>query len=135
MIFTQSGRLGGMENKKLLFSVTKNDLTRQTFAVGGPGGQHKNAKQNCVRFIHPPSGAVGQGIVHREQYKNERDALKNLAETKEFKIWHKAECARRLGVKQETIDELKLRLAEKIDRMIVDQLKSGEILVEYVDGK
>ncbi len=111
----------------LLFSITKNDLTRQTFAVGGPGGQHKNAKQNCVRFIHPPSGAVGQGIVHREQYKNEREALKNLAESKEFKIWHKAECARRLGVK---VPETMEGIMARIDAQIAEQLKSGEILIE-----
>lgn len=114
---------------KLLFSVTKHDLTRQTFAVGGPGGQHKNAKQNCVRFIHPPSGAVGQGITHREQYKNEREALVNLAETKEFKIWHKAECARRLG--QHPI-ETPEQIMARVDKMIEEQLREGEIFIELI---
>lgn len=116
-----------MVNKQLLFSVTKKDLTRQTFAVGGPGGQHKNAKQNCVRFIHEPSGAVGQGITHREQCKNEREAIKNLAETKEFKIWHKAECARRLG---QRLIETPEQVMERVDKMIEDQVREGDIYIE-----
>jgi protein subunit release factor B len=44
-------------SKELLFSLTANDFEFQTFCTGGPGGQHKNAKQNGVRCIHPPSGA------------------------------------------------------------------------------
>lgn len=74
---------------ELLFSIGKKDLERQEFASGGPGGQHKNRAKNCIRFVHPPSGAVGQGTVYREQYRNERLALRNLAESKEFLAWHK----------------------------------------------
>ena len=100
-----------MENKKLLFSVTKNDFVRETFCTGGPGGQHRNAKQNGVRLTHPPSGAIGEGRVHREQYKNEREALTALANSKEFKRWHKTECARRMGQQvPETPEEIMLRV-------------------------
>ncbi len=113
--------------RQLLFSVTKKDLVRQTFGSPGPGGQHKNATQNCVRFIHPLSGAVGEGRVHREQYRNDRLALKSLAESEAFKNWHRAECARRMG---KSVAETEEQMYARVDRMIEDGLRNGTILVE-----
>lgn len=114
---------------ELLFSVTKRDLVRQTFATSGPGGQHRNAKQNCVRFIHKASGAVGEGRVYREQYRNERDALHNLAESKEFLAWHRAECARQLGqLAVETPEQIMAR----VDQMIESGLRDGSIEIEVL---
>lgn len=114
---------------QLLFSITKKDFTRQTFCTGGNGGQHRNATQNGVRLIHPPSGAIGEGRVHREQYRNERLALRALAGTQEFKVWHRAECARRMGQRVETEAEILAR----VDRMIEDGIRSGEI--QFEDGE
>jgi len=54
--------------KQLLFSLTAKDFEFQTFCTGGKGGQHRNAKQNGVRCIHPPSNAVGEHRDGREQY-------------------------------------------------------------------
>lgn len=86
------------KEKKLLFSLTKNDFVFQTFCTGGPGGQHKNAKQNGVRIIHPASGARAEHRDGRDQYKNKEAAFKKLAETPVFKAWHRMEIARRLGL-------------------------------------
>lgn len=91
-----------MKEKKLLFSLTKKDFVVQTFCTGGPGGQHKNAKQNGMRIIHPASGARAEHTVSRDQAKNKKGAFLKLVETSVFKKWHKAEVARRLhseGVK------------------------------------
>ena len=44
--------------KHLLFSVTRKDLIRQTFTVGGHGGGGKDTSNSGVRLIHPLSGAV-----------------------------------------------------------------------------
>lgn len=82
--------------KRLLFSVTRRDLVIQTFCTGGTGGQHRNAKQNGVRIIHPDSGARAEHRDGRDQGKNKEAAFKKLVETKEFKKWHKAEVARKL---------------------------------------
>ncbi len=110
---------------QLLFSVTKKDLIRQTFAAGGKGGQKQNSTNSAVRFIHPPSGAAGEARDSRHQYQNERQAFLRMAESPEFKRWHKIECARRIGG-AETPEQTMAR----VDRMIEDGLKSGDILIE-----
>jgi len=69
----------------------------QTFCTGGHGGQHRNAKQNGVRIIHPASGARAEHRDGRDQAQNKKRAFEKLATTKAFKAWHKAEVARRLG--------------------------------------
>ena len=88
---------GAMAERRLLFSLTKKDFVIQTFCTGGPGGQHKNAKQNGVRIIHPASGARAEHRDGRDQAKNKAAAFKKLAETATFKKWHKAECYRKLN--------------------------------------
>lgn len=108
------------KEKKLLFSLTAKDFEFQTFCTGGPGGQHKNAKQNGVRVIHPASGARAEHRDGRDQRKNKETAFAKVAETKEFKTWHKAEVARRLGQSLPEID---------VDRM----MKPGDLKVEYYD--
>jgi len=80
--------------KRLLFTLTRKDFEVETFCTGGPGGQHKNAKQNGVRIRHTASGAVAQETTHREQYRNKELAFHKLTETPVFKKWHKAEVAR-----------------------------------------
>jgi protein subunit release factor B len=87
--------------KHLLFSLTAKDFEVQTFCTGGNGGQHRNAKQNGVRIIHAASGARAEHRDGRDQAKNKAEAFRKLVETKEFKAWHKLECARRLGFIQE----------------------------------
>jgi peptide chain release factor 2 len=57
-----------MKEKTLLFSLTKKDFEVQTFCTGGPGGQHKNAKRNGVRIIHPASGARAEHRDGRDQH-------------------------------------------------------------------
>lgn len=83
--------------KQLLFSITKNDLEIQTFCTGGNGGQHRNAKQNGVRIIHPASGARAEHRDGRDQAKNKKEAFKKLCDSPQFKAWHRMEVARRLG--------------------------------------
>ncbi len=112
---------------QLLFSVTKNDLIRQTFCTGGNGGQHRNATQNGVRLIHPASGARAEHRDGRDQHINERRALVKLSETKEFKSWHKVECARRMGL---PVEETPEQIMTRVDRMIEEGIRSGQILIE-----
>jgi hypothetical protein len=81
----------------LLFSVTIEDCTVQTFRAGGKGGQHQNKTESGVRVIHTPSGAVGEGRDSRSQLTNKRSAFLRMAKSKEFTNWHRIETARRLG--------------------------------------
>lgn len=106
--------------KTLLFSLTSKDFIFQTFCTGGKGGQHRNAKQNGVRCIHPPSKAVGEHRDGRDQYRNKQEAFKKCAEHPLFKAWHRIEVARLSG---ETT-RLEQVVSENVDKMMLyDDLK------------
>jgi protein subunit release factor A len=107
-----------MQEKRLLFSLTRNDFEVQTFCTGGPGGQHKNAKQNGVRIIHRASGARAEHRDGRDQFRNKEAAFKKLVETSAFKSWHKAEVSRRLGETQD------------IERRVDQAMQPHNLLIE-----
>jgi protein subunit release factor A len=116
---------------QLLFTVGRKDFVRQTFSVGGHGGGGKDTSNSGVRLIHPPSKAVGEGRENRSNTLNERSAFRKLVETKEFKSWHRAECARRLGqIQEETPEQIK----DRVDRAVTKALLDGTITVEYLPG-
>ena len=73
--------------KTLAFSVTRKDLHIDTFAAGGPGGQHQNTSNTAVRITHTGSGATGEARDSRSQHQNMKAALRRMAETKQFKAW------------------------------------------------
>jgi len=75
-------------NKELLFSITKKDLKINYFSGTGPGGQHRNKHQNCVRLTHVDSGAIVTGQSNRDRISNLKEALQNLVKDNKFKIWH-----------------------------------------------
>lgn len=113
--------------KRLLFSITRKDFERQTFSVGGHGGGGKDTSNSGVRLIHRPSGAVGEGRSQRRNFQNEREAFLHLIETKEWKTWFRAECARRAKqVYVESPEEIRAR----VDRMVDERLKDGSVWVE-----
>lgn len=84
-------------NRRLLFSVTIDDCDIQTFTVSGHGGSGKDTSNTGVRIIHRASGARGEGREHREQSRNKRLAFVRMAQTKQFRDWHRLAVARALG--------------------------------------
>lgn len=74
--------------KELLFSITKKDLKLDYFSGTGPGGQNRNKNQNCVRIHHPPSGTIVTGQSHKSRKANIKEALHNLVDNPNFKLWH-----------------------------------------------
>lgn|ERR1700676_1593557 len=116
-----------MKEKKLLFSLTKKDFEIQTFCTGGPGGQHKNAKQNGVRIIHTASGARAEHRDGRDQFRNRAEAFKKVMNTDTFKKWHKLEVQKRLGIAISEC-EAQLRLEAKLDEMMRPENLKVEIL-------
>jgi peptide chain release factor 2 len=58
--------------------IREEDLERQTFRSGGPGGQHQNKTESGVRFIHKPTGIAAESRTERSQHKNSDNALKLL---------------------------------------------------------
>ncbi len=65
--------------------VNPDDLERQTFRSGGPGGQHQNKTESGVRFIHLPTGIAAESRSERSQHKNADRALA-LLKSKLYKI-------------------------------------------------
>lgn len=107
--------------KTLLFSLSAKDFEFQTFCTGGKGGQHRNAKQNGVRCIHPPSGAVGEHRDGREQYRNKQEAFRKCCESPKFKAWHRVETLRRLGQLRD------------IDKAVDEAMSESNLKIEYHD--
>src|SRR5262249_59099253 len=58
--------------------IRREDVERQTFRSGGPGGQHQNKTESGVRLIHRPTGIVAECRNERSQHKNEDMAWKML---------------------------------------------------------
>ena len=111
-------------SKELLFSVTAADCDWQYIRGTGPGGQKRNKTESKVRCVHRASGAAGESDLTRSQHENKKIAFRKMAESKEFRIWHKLETARRLGDK--------ITIEEKVDNMMAE----NNLRIEgKVDGK
>jgi peptide chain release factor 2 len=58
--------------------IRSDELRRDTFRSGGPGGQHQNKTESGVRYTHLPSGIAAESRSQRSQHKNDEMALKML---------------------------------------------------------
>lgn len=103
----------------LLFSLTAKDFEFQTFCTGGKGGQHRNAKQNGVRCIHPPSGAVAEHRDGRDQFRNKQEAFRKCCESEKFRAWHRVETLRIRG------------MLKGIDQKIDEMMSPENLKIEY----
>src|SRR5207248_10368392 len=61
------------------------DLKRDTFRSGGPGGQHQNKTESGVRWTHLPTGIAAESRNERSQHKNSDTALA-LLKSKLYRI-------------------------------------------------
>jgi len=109
-----------MESTKPILTLTAKDFIFQTFCTGGKGGQHRNAKQNGVRCIHPPSGARGEHRDGRDQYRNKQEAFRKCAESPEMQAWLKIETLKKVG---------KIR---DIERKIEEQMTPENLKIEAI---
>ena len=75
--------------KTLIVTYTKKDFRIDKYKGTGPGGQHKNKTNSCVRITHIPTGLVSSCCEHREQGRNKTTAFNKLS--KLILNWHKAQ--------------------------------------------
>ena len=108
-----------MNNKELLFSLTKKDFRVDTFRSGGKGGQYQNVTD---------SGAVGESRDERSQHQNKKKALERLVASKTFQVWHKKKAFEMMG-----IIKTKEQIEKEVDEMIERDLRNGNIIVEEVN--
>ena len=65
--------------------IKPEDLERETFRSGGPGGQHQNKTESGVRYRHLPTGIAAESRNERSQHKNAAMALA-LLKSKLYRI-------------------------------------------------
>src|SRR5205814_7727871 len=58
--------------------IHSDELRRDTFRSGGPGGQHQNKTESGVRYTHLPTGVAAESRSERSQHKNDDMAMKML---------------------------------------------------------
>jgi len=83
--------------RELLFSVTAADCDWSYYMGPGDGGQKKQRTHSGVMCKHRDSGAQARCHNGRSQAHNKKEAFRKMAETKEFKAWHRIEVAKRTG--------------------------------------
>lgn len=76
-----------MDERQLLFSVTRKDLDITYFRGSGKGGQHRNKTDSACRIVHRDSGAMATAQENRSQLQNKHAAFRRLVETPKFKAW------------------------------------------------
>jgi peptide chain release factor 2 len=65
--------------------IRPDELKRDTFRSGGPGGQHQNKTESGVRYTHLPTGLAAESRSERSQHKNDQMAL-SLLKAKLYRI-------------------------------------------------
>src|SRR6516162_3327335 len=65
--------------------IRPEELKRDTFRSGGPGGQHQNKTESGVRYTHLPTGIAAESRTERSQHKNDQMAL-SLLKAKLYRI-------------------------------------------------
>jgi protein subunit release factor B len=117
-------------SRELLFRVTAADCDWTYQRGSGKGGQAVNKTNNAVRCTHRASGAAGYSHDTRSQDQNKRIAFRRMAESDEFKRWHRMETARRMGV----LADVERRVDESMRRVRVERRVDGR-WQEWVDDE
>jgi protein subunit release factor B len=65
--------------KEVVFSARKKDFCIERMRGSGPGGQHRNKTESCVRITHIESGMSEYCCETRSQHKNLNTAFRRLA--------------------------------------------------------
>ncbi len=66
------------EPTEVQIEIRPEDVRVDTFASGGPGGQHQNKTQSGVRLVHLPTGVVAESRTERSQHKNKANCWRML---------------------------------------------------------
>jgi peptide chain release factor 1 len=66
------------EPTEIQIEIKRDDVRRDTFRSGGPGGQHQNKTESGVRLVHLPTGVVAECRTEKSQHKNEDQCWRML---------------------------------------------------------
>jgi len=118
-----------MENKELIFSVTRKDFEITHFSGSGAGGQHRNKHQNCVRIKHKETGIITTGQEERSLKQNEKNAFLRMTEHLGFKNWL------RLKIAEAVVKNSGAPVQLDIGTIVEEQMKSSNLKIEIKDEK
>lgn len=111
---TRKASMGeGQYQMILSLSKEKGDFVVKPFKGSGKGGQKRNKTMSACRIIHPASGAVSECQEERSYEQNKKKAFRRLLEKPEFKLWHKLQVAKKLGLLADIEDDVEKAMAEK----------------------
>jgi hypothetical protein len=74
-----------------------------------------------VHCTHRVSGAHGYSEGSRSQHANKKAAFRKMAESKDFKKWHRAEACRKLGIQAEIEQYVEYELEHHIRIDVKDE--------------
>lgn len=97
------------KDKAPFLSIGRDQFEIQTFAAGGPGGQHQNTSNTGVRIIHRASGARGEARDTRSQHQNKQAALRRLVEDPKFRIWLNRQLWNKIQPEQQVEKDMNLK--------------------------
>lgn len=111
----------GLENKKLLFSLSKKkgDFIVQPFRGSGNGGQKRNKTESACRIIHPASGTMSECQEERSFFQNRKKAFERLAQKETFKKWLRKEIMIKTG--EYALMEAQVNEAMKPENLLIEQ--------------
>lgn len=66
-----------------VIEIADADIKIEYFRGSGPGGQHRNVTETCVRIRHLPTGIVVQACENRSQARNREVAMERLRQSLE----------------------------------------------------
>jgi peptide chain release factor 1 len=90
------------EPSEVQVDIKREDVRRDTFRSGGPGGQHQNKTESGVRLVHLPTGIVAESRTERSQHKNE-DMCWRMLRSKIFEQLSERERAQRAANRKSLI--------------------------------
>lgn len=106
-------------SKESILTITASDCDWKYTKGSGAGGQKKNKTSSAVHCFHRESGAHGYSEDTRSQHDNKRIAFKRMADTKEFRQWHKLETMKRMGQLAVIEDEVNRQMRQiKIEGVV-----------------
>jgi hypothetical protein len=110
-----------VDDRQLLFRVTRKDLIETHIRGTGNGGQARNKTSSGVRLVHPASGAVGESTASRSQEENRVEAWKHLRKTPEFERWFRDMVLRTSGLETPGERVGRLMAPENITTQVLDE--------------
>ena len=111
-------------DKKLLFSIKKDEFDVFWYADGGAGGQNKNKTKSACRIVHKESGAIGNASEERSSLQNKKKAFERLVASEKFKKWHRLKTSFAL----QGIQDMERELNRRVDEMMQEK----NLKIEYI---